>query len=334
MWRGWKRSGALALLLFFAVLLMPGTARAAGKPESLVPLGVIAGIEVETEGVLVTDYTGPDSPAKAAGIKPGDVIVALGSYHVNSGSDLRFACAHLGPEKICLTLRRSGVEQQLTVAPAKREEGYELGVVVRDGLSGIGTMTFYDPATGIFGALGHGITEGEGGWEIPLRAGNITRSVITGVIKGLHGTPGRILGMADGGKVRGSVDINSPYGIFGLVSFREAVEQGEPLPVAAVSEIRRGSATLLSNIDGEGVREYSVEIVKVYEDGREGRDMYVRITDDKLIAITGGIVQGMSGSPILQDGKLIGALTHVLVKDPTRGYAITMDHMLDAAYDL
>ncbi len=325
-----KRALCFTLLLAAAFMVMP-SARADYRPEAVIPLGVITGIEVETDGVVVTGYSAQNSPAARAGIKPGDIIVAIDGRQISSGSDLRYACARLDGEEAAVSVVQDGCETTLQIAPElSNGGGYELGVVVRDGLSGIGTLTFIDPRNGFYGALGHGVTDSGTGAQLPLRGGAITHSAVTGVVKGASGAPGRIVGMGDGAAHRGSVAVNSPFGIFGIAD-DQSLCMGEPMPLAAPDEVKRGEAYILSDIGGEGVRRYDIEIIKIYGNTPDGRNMSIKVVDKELLIITGGIVQGMSGSPIIQDGKLIGAVTHVLVNDPAMGYGIFIENMLEAA---
>jgi stage IV sporulation protein B len=201
---------------------------------------------------------------------------------------------------------------------------------MRDGIAGIGTLTFYDPDTGTFGALGHAVNDIESGVIIPFRAGAVMRSVVTDVVQGKAGMPGQLRGSFNVDSILGTLTDNSPSGIFGKMSENEMIRGKAALPVADASEIKTGPATILSNVSGTDVVEYKVEVTRVYT-GNEaiGRSMMISVVDQALLTKTGGIVQGMSGSPIIQDGKLIGAVTHVLVNDPTRGYGISIENMLD-----
>ncbi len=324
------RSGALLLALLI-LLMLPGAAHAACKPEKLIPMGVITGIQIETDGVIITDIL-PDSPAQKAGLRIGDRIVQLDRKPIRSGEELRFICAGMNSGPISVTAMRGSHVLTIQIHPVSSEGWDRLGIAVRDALSGIGTITFVDPRTGIYGALGHGITEGDDSEGVPLRAGWLTKSIVSGVIKGIRGAPGRILGVSDSECVRGSIAVNSPYGIFGLISESFPPEDTEALPIASREEITRGTAWLLSDLSGEGVKTYRVEIERVYPENGSGRDMLLQVSDPELLQISGGIVQGMSGSPLLQNGKIIGALTHVLVNDPTKGYGISIDTMLASAY--
>ena len=221
----------------------------------------------------------------------------------------------------------------LSVSPEQNEEGaYCIGAWIRDSMAGIGTMTYYDPDTGAFGALGHGITDTDTALLMPFASGSILPSTVKAVKKGAVGDAGELRGDFDLTGDLGDLYANTESGIFGTLDPGEFTERlGDPLPVAAAEEVHAGPAAILSNVEGDDVREYDVEILQVVEDAADGRELVISVTDPELLSATGGIVQGMSGSPILQDGKFAGAVTHVLLNDPTRGYGILLETMLRAA---
>ena len=203
-----------------------------------------------------------------------------------------------------------------------------MGVYLRQGISGIGTVTWYDPDTGTFGALGHGVSTAKD-CLLPLVSGSIYPAQAVAAQKGKTGEPGLVKGKALSEAPMGTILRNTPQGIFGAVN---GAFSGQPLPVAAWEDLHTGAAAIRSTVQGDEPREYSVEILKIYpKDRQTGRNLLLKVTDPELIAATGGIVQGMSGSPILQDGKLVGAVTHVLVNDPTAGYGIFIENMLEVA---
>ena len=320
---------ALSLLLALSVLAAPALAE--GTRE-LVPVGRTVGIEASTDGLLVVSLSevetaeGKVSPAAEGGIQPGDMIVRLGNCEVSTSEDFAKAAACLDGSPVAVQLMRGGELIQYTVTPAlSAEDGcWRLGLWLRDGIAGIGTVTFYDPETGLFGALGHSINDADTGVLLPLGEGFITTATVSDVLKGEKGRAGELHGAFDTGSRLGCVQQNTPSGIFGTTDCGFA---GTAVPVAADEEIENGPATILANVAGSEVREYSVEISRAQSGGR----LMVTVTDPALLAATGGIVQGMSGSPILQNGKLCGAVTHVLISDPTRGYGITISSMLSAA---
>lgn len=209
---------------------------------------------------------------------------------------------------------------------------YKLGAWIRDSMAGIGTITFYDPESGIFGALGHGINDVDTAQLMPLQAGSIMYAEVTDVQKGASGAPGELHGTFQVNRDMGDLFANTGSGVFGTLSDASLVNGIEPVAVAERSEVQVGPAVIRSNIAGEKVEEYQVEITRIYpSNGEDTRNLMVKVTDPALLDATGGIVQGMSGSPILQNGKLVGAVTHVLVNDPTQGYGILAENMLAQA---
>ncbi|MGM9521641.1 MAG: SpoIVB peptidase [Oscillospiraceae bacterium] len=330
------KNAAAAAMLIAAALILSGGAFAAELPTELVPVGQAVGISIKTQGVIVSELSemetenGRISPAKDAGILPGDVITMVNGVEVCSTEDMVKALEKTSDGPIAVRLTRDGEERQVTVTPYCGEDENFLGVWVRDSLTGIGTVTYYDPESGTFGALGHSISDSETGLIIPLREGEIMPAHVTGVTAGKSGTPGQLGGAFDYDNVAGEITKNCQVGIFGTTTGDPFDNLGEKLPVAAENEIKVGKAVILSAAGGN-VEEYEVEVTRIYSDNTDGRCMMIKVTDDKLIALTGGIVQGMSGSPLIQNGKLIGAVTHVLINDPQKGYAVSIEDMLEAA---
>lgn len=319
-----------ALTVLFVLTLTVGA-----FARDLVPVGRAVGIEMSTDGVLVSGIArletaaGEASPAEDAGILPGDIIFRLGTSEVRTAQDFLTAAGGFTGEPVAVTLRRCGKTIQYTVTPAQTTDGsLKLGLRLRDGVTGIGTITFYDPETGLFAALGHPISDVDTGVMLPLGGGFITGASVTDVKKGQCGAPGELHGAFDTQQRLGTLIGNTRGGIFGYMT---AVPSGQAVPTASSEEISTGAATILAQVDGGEAREYAVEIARVYRGGEER--LMLRVTDAALLEATGGIVQGMSGCPILQDGKLVGAVTHVLLSDPTRGYGITIGAMLSAAND-
>jgi len=319
----------LVLTGLLALVLMSVKAPMAFAQELLVG-GQAVGIQISTDGVIVagfcpveTEY-GAVNPAEDAGVKPGDLICGADGQTVSDAAGLIGALDSAG-EEIELQIKRGTQELQLPVAPVPGEDGRPmLGILLRDGLSGIGTLTFCDPDSGVFGALGHSISDSETGLSIPLRDGNITEAQIVSVQPGAAGAPGELNGVSDLSRVLGVVDRNTGVGIFG----HAGVSLGSrPAPIGVITA---GPASILSTVEGRDAREYAVEINRIYRDS-DGTHAMFSVTDPALLGRTGGIVQGMSGSPILQNGCLVGAVTHVFVNDATRGYAVSIQDMLDAA---
>ena len=304
-----KKTAISALLALSLCLTFPAAAWA----QELAVGGQIVGIQLRTRGVMVAGVSavptaeGKRSPAAEAGIRAGDFVTQVDGAAVENATALIDAVGARAGETLELTLLRDGREKQVSITPAlSQEQQWMLGMWLRDGISGIGTVTFIDPSTGRFGALGHSVSDEESGQLLPLSGGTITEAEIVDVIPGAAGAPGELSGCTDAGRVLGQVEQNTEHGIFG----RTNASLGGPL--VETGELQPGPATILSTVSGHETREYQAQIGRLYrEDGC--RHAVITITDPELRARTGGIVQGMSGSPILQDGKLVGAVTHVSV---------------------
>ena len=296
--------------------------------EYLVPVGQVIGMELQDGRLCVAAFDEKlGQNAQKAGLCQGDQILAIDGKNVSCPEDISKALTE-SKGNITMTICRNGKKMQLKMAPTITPDGPKLGIYLKRGITGIGTVTYYDPETGDFGALGHGVSGSDGKLAF-MAAGTVYRAGIAVVKAGKVGEPGQLRGTVTQRQPLGKLAKNTPQGVFGTI--QEAFS-GEAIPVATAEEIHTGSATILSTVSGETVREYSVEILKIYpRNKQEGRNLMLRITDPALLEVTGGIVQGMSGSPIIQDGKLVGAVTHVLVNDPTRGYGIFIENMLDAA---
>ena len=316
------RAAALTAV-FLTVLPME-----AGAAQHLIPVGRIIGLQLQNETITVAAYDDAlGGNAREAGLKIGDEILKIDSREVTCVEDIR-SVLQTGPDRVELTVRRGSKLDTVPIQPQQTEEGPRLGVYLRQGIAGIGTVTFYDPETGTFGTLGHGVSDARG-TLLNMTRGSAYGADILSVKKGKSGEPGQLKGSAQGPEPFGKLLRNTPQGVFGIT---KQGWSGEPMPVAAFQEVTIGPAVIRSQVSGDRVQEYSVEILKIYpQDRADGRSFLLRITDPALLETTGGIVQGMSGSPIIQDGKLVGAVTHVLVNDPTRGYGIFIENMLDAA---
>lgn len=339
-----KRAGKyikkLSAFVFAAAVTCSFSALAAEARE-LIPVGRAVGIRLETDGVVIAGI--PDtcadgvtpSPAKNSGLKSGDIIVKVGGTDIESGADLKNLMNKQTGEPVAIQVKRDDKLEQMAITPQQTKEGmYSLGILVRDGVSGIGTVTFYDPETGAYGALGHPVNDAESGVSMPVREGFIAHVSVSDVAKGKTGAPGQLHGSFDFDTKLGTVLTNTDCGIFGeMLSTKMLAEK--PVEAAEDKEIHTGNAYILSNVDGSAVKRYDIEISRVFTGNEaEGRSMLITITDDELKEATGGIVQGMSGSPIIQDGKLIGAVTHVLINEPTKGYGISISKMLENVDDM
>ena len=310
------------------------------SPEKrLIPGGQAIGVAMRTEGVLVvgvSDLQDAASPAQLCGIRPGDVIRRVGGAPVTSAEQLSALVAASEGMPLSIEFTRDGSVMTTTMVPKldATTGTARMGAWVRDSTAGVGTLSFYDPDTGKYAALGHAITDGDTGQVLTVGEGQILRASIVGVQKGQKGTPGELKGsFLREAEVIGNIDRNSVLGIYGEMD--EAAANAlypEGLPIGLRSGVHTGPAQILSSVDGSGVRAFNVEITKVNQQSTPApKSMVLQVTDPDLLAITGGIVQGMSGSPIIQDGRIIGAVTHVFVSDPTQGYGLYIDWMLQEA---
>ena len=294
----------------------------------LVPVGHTVGIKLFSRGVVVVKLTDGGTPARECGLRTGDVIVKCGGNAVTSTEQFQSLLQKSGGSASNLQIERAGDSVTLSVEPSRNDQGvYCIGAWVRDSMAGIGTMTFYDPATGVFGALGHGITDTDTALLMPFSNGSVLPSTVKAVKKGEAGAAGELRGDFDLTRDLGQLYANTSSGIFGTLDTAGLRDDG----AIPVGQAKAGPAVIRSNVQGDEVAEYEIEILKVVPTAGDGRDMVISVTDPGLIAVTGGIVQGMSGSPILQDGKIVGAVTHVLLNEPKKGYGILIDHMLEAS---
>ncbi len=305
----------------------------------VVPSGEIFGLRLFTEGVLIiktetVDTTqGNVSPCDMAGLKKGDVILKVDGKSVVSSNALSeilsrgdknaFEIEYERNSKI----RKTVLNTYYSVSQCK----YKAGMWIRDSAAGIGTMTFYDPLTGAFAGLGHGVCDIDTGEMLTFSDGDIVSAKITGCYKGEKGKAGELCGVFSGNTI-GVLLSNNSKGVYGIIPVKRT--QVEPLPIAMSYEVKDGKAQIISTVDESGPHKYEVEISKINPSSAENKNMVIKITDEKLIENTGGIVQGMSGSPIIQNGKLVGAVTHVLVNDPTKGYGIFAETMVKMMSEL
>lgn len=302
--------------------------------------GTPFGIKMFTDGVMVvgtSDLSTADggvNPAVSAGLQVGDIITAIDGKIVETNSQVEEAVENCGGKQMQFTVRRDGTTLTVTILPVKSQPDglYKIGVWVRDSTAGVGTLTYYDPSNGAFAGLGHGICDADTGEIMPLLEGEIVPVSISGVSKGEKGTPGELKGYFTSDTPMGTLCKNTVSGVFGFTS---SAFEGQAIKVAMKQEINTGPVTILTTIDGETPQYYQAEIEKIdYRDDVQSKNMVIHITDASLISQTGGIVQGMSGSPVIQNGMLVGAVTHVFVNDPTRGYAVFAENMLTASQQI
>lgn len=308
------------------------------EDRELIPVGVPIGIYVKTEGVLVvgtgefaSQGAGKVSPAKNI-LKSGDYVIKLNGTEVTGKDDLIMRIENCGGEEQLLTIRRDAETYDVKIKPEKDRTGkYKIGVWVRDNAQGVGTMTYIDD-NGNFGALGHGINDVDTSTLMEMNDGTLYQTEIISIRKGAAGQPGEMTGMIvySDERILGDITSNSTRGIFGKCNQKAlALGTEEALPIGLKQEIEKGPAQILCTVDGT-TRYYDIEITEIHLDhDNVNRGIELRVTDPELLSVTGGIVQGMSGAPIIQKGKFVGAVTHVLVQDSTRGYGIFIENMLE-----
>lgn len=329
---------ALIMTVFLTPRAMAAESTAQSGTRYVIPLGQAVGIKLFAQGVLVVGLSdistnqGLASPAKACGLQEGDVITHINDEKVSSIEEVQTILQDLDGGDMELSVLRDDKNLEVTTKAAQcsADGAYKLGAWIRDSMAGIGTLTFVEPSSGLFGTLGHGINDVDTAVLMKLQSGAITPATVAGVVKGMDGRPGELRGVFSSDDDLGTLYANTEQGVFGHLTNTGSFT-GRTVPAAHMDEIHEGKATILANVSGDTVEEYAVEIQKIHEHATDTRDMTLKVTDQRLLDKTGGIVQGMSGSPIIQDGKLIGAVTHVLVNDPTRGYGIFIENMLAAA---
>ncbi len=299
--------------------------------------GMPFGIKMFTEGVLVVGIgdvdtrQGAKSPAEEAGLRIGDSILAVDGEALNSTSQMASIIENSGGAPLRLTVSRQGVTFEATLIPVASvaESCLKAGLWIRDSSAGIGTLTFYDMMTGVFAGLGHPVNDVDTGQTVPISSGEIVPATIFGVTKGEVGSPGELLGSFCEGSW-GLLTTNEETGLYGLLA--EQPDAYVTMPIAYKQEVEKGAATLITTVNGDTPAAYDIVIEQVdYREDNPTQNMVIRVTDETLLEKTGGVLCGMSGSPILQNGKLIGAVTHVFVGDPTGGYAIFAENMAQTA---
>ena len=343
-----KKIILLFILMFFYIFILsrnflPQTIAVEGKEIKIsdiqvIPVGEIVGIKLYTSGVLVVGTSaiqGMDGnlykPFKDTQIKEGDSIIAINGNIINNTDELIKAINLSKGEEMQITYKTKESEQNCTIKPILTdEEEYKIGLWVRDSAAGVGTVSFYNESTQSFAALGHAITDIDTGEIIQSSSGEIDNVNIVSIVKGISEEPGKIQGAIKSNSVIGNIYKNTQYGIFGVIKnlANIKIDYSKKMNVALRQEITLGEAKILSNVEGQ-FKEYNIEIQKIYyNNNHDNKSMLIKVTDENLLNQTGGIIQGMSGSPIIQNGKFCGAITHVLVNDPCIGYAVFADKMI------
>lgn len=324
-----------------AAVMLSMCSAAAAEPEAepastanvqmLVPCGMPFGIKLFTNGVVVVGTadletsSGMVNPPKEADVRIGDVIQTIDGKPVNSNEQLSKAILNCSGRSLNLGISRNGSKVIAKLSPVQSTGCYRAGLWVRDSAAGVGTLTYYDPNNGFFAGLGHGITDPDTKEIMPFGCGDIVPVTISGIQKGIYGNPGELQGYFSSDIPIGTLYSNCGQGVFGKMNHPPA---GKAIPVCPADEVKVGPVQIICTINGKGPQKYDAEIELLNTKAAQTKNMVVHVTDENLIRQTGGIVQGMSGSPILQNGKLVGAVTHVFVNDPTRGYGIFVEHMM------
>lgn len=308
------------------------------KKIKLYPGGIPFGVKFMTEGILVVGFCDVDlgtkkvNPSADAGLKTGDRIISVNGKELLSAEELTQTVENSGGKTLSIVYKRGDGSYTASLTPAfsQKEGCYKTGIYVKDNGAGIGTVTYIDPDTLSFGGLGHGICEGESGRLVPIQRGSVVDVTINGAVKGQCGVPGEVKGSFRSGKT-GTLLKNTACGVYGVYAKLPSALPSEPLSLCTRSELCEGKAYIYCTLDSSGPQKYEIEISKIDRSATEGKCFTVKVTDPALLEKTGGIVQGMSGSPIIQNGKLVGAVTHVLINDPTTGYGIFIENMLAAS---
>lgn len=295
--------------------------------------GNVFGIRLYTKGVMIirideiSTPTGKISPGLQAGLKPGDMILSVDGKEITENKMLSKIIASSQGKTLNFKIERNGKISEVKFTPVLSSSSYKGGLWIRDSTAGIGTMTYYDKSSGVFAGLGHAVCDVDTGDIMPLSGGDAVQAEIMGCYKGSGSNPGELCGVFSGNSL-GELYVNSSTGVFGKL-YKTSDKSGRMIPIATPSEIKTGPAQIISTVDENEPQEYDIEIKKIYTNTADNRNLIIKVTDKSLIEKTGGIVQGMSGSPIIQNGMLIGAVTHVFVDNATEGYGIFAQNMLE-----
>lgn len=337
-----KRILSTVCVLCCIVILIPTASPVSAQvieqtQKEVIVGGALFGIQIYTDGVLVVgidkvtpaDGGAAKAPAYEAGVRMNDIIVEINGKKVSDASTVTESIDNCNGNTISLKIRRGENEKELQITPIIDKNGkYRAGIWIRDAAAGIGTVTYIDPVTGEFGGLGHGICDGDTGAILPIKRGAVTDVVLSTIVRGQKGVPGELKG-AFGGKKTGALLKNTECGVYGVITELPSM-LGDKMQIAHCDEVVEGEAKVRSSVSGE-LKDYTVCISKLDRKSTSSKSFTIIVTDEELLSLTGGIVQGMSGSPIIQNGKLIGAVTHVFINDPSKGYGIFVENMLNAA---
>ena len=303
------------------------------KPSENIRLclgGDAFGVKISGSGVTVSKIVNESSGTL---LRTDDKILSINGKEISLISEVKNILNSSGGKTLDFEILRNGKKINLNITPYAVGDEFHLGVILSDGASGIGTITYFDPETHTFGGLGHGICEKDSQNVLKMTRGEVTGVILSGARRAEVAKPGELRGVLTD-KILGSVDKNTPCGVFGTLSdelLSASKETQRSVEIGCRDEIKEGPATIISTVKSGNKSEYDIEIYDISRSSTESKSFKIRVTDDTLLALTGGIVRGMSGSPIIQNGKLVGAVTHVMVNDPTEGYGILIENMLNAA---
>ncbi len=320
-----KKSKTVAIILVLLLSLGLITVNAQTTAKQVILGGTPFGLKLYTNGVIIIEVNKDNSPAYDAGLKVNDLIIGANNMQITSNEQLKEIIENSGGQAVSLKIKRDNDELTKNIVPIKDEnQNYILGMWIRDSTAGIGTTTYFDSSSNTFGALGHGICDKDTNMLMPLRDGEIMCATISSFQKGSDGIVGGLNGYMSNETI-GKITANNAYGIYGTYEY---TSNCRVIDVASDNEITCGKAHIVSTIEGDSPKEYDVEITNVTLSKNSGQNMIFKVTDEELLQKTGGIVQGMSGSPIVQNGKLVGAVTHVFINSPQKGYGISISNML------
>ncbi len=305
---------------------------------TVIPLGTAIGMKLYTKGVLVvgmsqinTDNNEKTKPYENSGIEQGDMILAINNKEVSNTDELIGEVKNSNGNSIKIKYLKNNETLETSITPVKSKNEYKIGLWVRDAAAGVGTLTFYEPSTNSFMALGHGISDIDTEKIVEISNGELITANIVSIKKGEKGKPGEMKGTIDSGNKIGEISKNTNLGVYGNVTNKSylGIDSNNEMEVATRSEIKEGRAQIICQLDNNEKNKYNIEIEKIYTmNNEDNKSMLIKVTDEELLNKTGGIIQGMSGAPIIQNGKFVGAITNVLVNDPTQGYAIFADMMI------
>ena len=305
---------------------------------TVIPLGTAIGMKLYTKGVLVVGMSQISTvdnekikPYENSGIEQGDTILEINNKEVSNTNELIEEVNNSNGKPIKIKYSKNNETLETSITPAKSKNEYKIGLWVRDAAAGVGTLTFYEPSTNSFMALGHGISDIDTEKIFEISNGELITANIVSIKKGLKGEPGEIKGTIDSGNKIGEISKNTNFGVYGSVTNKShlGIESSNEMEVATRSEIKEGNAQIICQLDNDGKKKYDIKIEKIYTmNNEDNKSMLIKVIDEELLNKTGGIIQGMSGAPIIQNGKFVGAVTNVLVNDPTQGYAIFADMMI------